>query len=161
MRRRNGFTLAEALIAATVLAVAVTAITMPFTAAAQNQLDDARLTLAGSWGQGLMEEILDKPFDDPDGPSDPGPESGETTRSKFDNIDDYHGFSESPGQMTVPGGQVVADPAAEGLSRAVTAEYVYVAGQDTSAPPDFIRVIVTVRYASTTLVTLTRLAYNP
>lgn len=107
-----------------------------------------------------MEEILSKPFDDPQGASVPGPEAGETRRSRFDNVDDYHGYAEAPGHIADANGAVINTPASQGLSRSVVAQYVYVSGQDVGQPPTFIRVQVTVTYKGAALVTLTRLVYK-
>jgi type II secretory pathway pseudopilin PulG len=156
-KRGPGFTLLEALLAAVVLAMAVTAITMPFTAGAQNEGFDARRTLAVSLAQEMMEETLTKPFDDPNGIMTPGPEPGETSRDKFDNIDDYHGYKEPAGCITSLDGSIISSPASVGLSREVTCTYVYVNGQ--SPPPTFIRVVVVVKHKDQPLVTLTRLVY--
>jgi len=149
----------EALLAAVILAVAITAITVPFTAAAQNQQDEARSTLAVSLAQGMMEEILSKPFRDPQGSTQVGPDPGETSRSLFDNIDDYDGYTEGPGQIVTLNGKLVNDPAGVGLSRHVSTTYVYVSDQNTTVPSTFIRVTVTMKYRNQSVVILTRLAY--
>ena len=158
--RSRGFTLVEALLAAVVLAMAVTAITMPFSSGAMNDQVDARHTLAVNLAQEMMEEILSKPFSDPQGASAPGPEPGESRRAYFDNVDDYHGYTEGEGSIANRSGEVVTDPAAKGLSRRVTVQYVYVAGQETSQDPSFVRVVVEVRYNGDPVATLVRLVYN-
>jgi len=153
------FTLAEALLAAVVLAATIPAIAMPFTAAAQSQQAEGRFTVAVNLAQELMEEILSQPFRDPQGSSAPGPESGETSRELFDNVDDYHGYAEPAGEIVAVNGQVVDCPVAAGLSRHVSADYVHVKDQDTSEPPLFVRVVVEMQYKGQTVVTLTRLVY--
>ena len=150
----------EALLATAILAMAIFAITMPFSTAAASEQLDGRQTLAVALAQEMMEEILSKPFDDPQGASTPGPETGETTRDKFDNIDDYHGYTETPGNIADANGTVITGAAAAGLSRYVTAQYVYVSGQPTGQPATFIRVVVEIRYNNTPLITLTRLVYK-
>jgi len=151
----GGFTLLEALLAAVILAMAITAITMPFTAAAQNEQIDARQTLAVNLAEEMMEEILSQPVDDPDGQSAPGPEKDEKSLSQFDNIDDYDGLVETGGF-----GDAVEDQAeSAGLSRVVTVSYVRVAGQDTDDEPAFIRVSVEVSHNGSGIVRLTRLVY--
>ena len=157
----GGFTLLEALLAAVVLAMAVAAITVPFTAGARNEQADARRTLAVAFAQEIMEEILAQPFedDDPQFARNLGPELGETDRCFFDNIDDYHGYEESAGGIADIAGWFVNDPAAVGLSRRVTAQYVYVSGQDLSNPADFIRLTVEINYRQNPIVRLTRLVY--
>jgi Tfp pilus assembly protein PilV len=161
-RRLNiaeGFTLPEALVAASVLAMTVLAVIFPFTAAAVNQDAEARIMMATTLAEEILEEILAKPFNDPQGASQPGPELGETTRASFDNIDDYDNYAEPAGNVVSSDGKTVNDPAAAGLSRSVSAKYVYVSGQDGSEAPNFVRVTVTVKYRGQTLVNLTRLAH--
>jgi len=155
----RAFTLLEALLAAVILAMAVAAIAMPFTAGAQNEMADARRTLAVALAQDLMEEILAKPFYDDQGATTLGPDGGERSRAQFDNIDDYHGLTEAPGTIAGADGRIISDPAAVGLSRDVQVAYVYVSGQDTSKPATLVRVIVTVRYHGDPVVTLTRMVY--
>ena len=149
----------EALIAAAVLAMAITAITMPFTVGAQNELADSRRTLAVSLAQELMEEILNKPFSDPQGASNPGPEADEHSRSEFDNVDDYDGFVDLAGNIADSAGTIIDEPASVGLSRQAFATYVYISGQDASNDPTFIRVIVEICYQDQVVITLTRLVY--
>ncbi len=156
----QGFTLVEALLASVILAMAITAVTAPFTAAARNERADGRRTVAVCLANEIMEEIISKPFDDPDGKSAVGPESGESTRSEFDNIDDYHRYEEKAGAIVDGTGTLAGDPLAGDLSRHVTTTYIYVSGQDMSDSPDFVRVEVTVRRKGLPLVTLTRLAYR-
>lgn len=159
-RKANAFTLAEALIASAILVASITAISLPFTAAAHNQQAEARRTVAVSLAQELMEEILSKPFADPNGASTPGPEAGETTRALFDNLDDYNGFAESEGQIIGLDGQTVSTPAALGLSRSAAVSYIYLGGQSTADPPSFVRVTVMVRYRNQPETSLTRLVYD-
>jgi len=158
-KQNRGFTLTEALLAAVILATTITAITMPFTAAAQNEQVEARHVMAMSLAQELMEEILGKPFYDAGRSLIPGPSASETTRWEFTNMDAYDGCAEAPGNIMALDGQLVTDPAAAELSREVSATYVYVTGQDTSKDATFIRITVTVKYRSQTIITLRRLIY--
>jgi len=154
-----GFTLIEALIATVILAMTVSVVAVSFSSGAKSELDDARRTLAANLAQEMMEEILSKPFNDPDGPSNVGPEPGETGRQDFDNIDDYDGYSEN---VTAPGASSNASltaQAATGLSRNVSARYVYVQGQDTKQPATFMRLTVEVKYRDQPLAAFFRLAY--
>lgn len=151
----EGFTLIEALLAAVILAMAITAILMPFTSGAQSQRDDARRTAAVGLAQEMMEEVLTKPFYDPHGPNS----QRETIRSQFDNMADYDNFDEPEGQLMSFDGQSISNPAVTGLSRHVTAAYVYVDGQVTSDPPTFMRITVDIRYKGSLVVTLNRLVF--
>ena len=159
MRRRHymhagGLTLLEALLAAVVLAMAASAVIMPYAVGAQAAMRDARQTLAVDLAQDIMEEILSKSFSDPD-----GKERGEKGRSSWDDMSDYDGYEEKAGAIRRFDGTLVDDPAATGLSRHVSVVGVYVSGQDTRQPPTFLRVTVEVRYKGQTLTRLSRLVY--
>ena len=150
----NGFTLIEALLASVVLAMVVGAVVMPFSTGAANTAQNARSTLAVNLAQDLMEEILAKPFSDPN-----GSEAGETGRSDWDDMDDYDGYSEAEGTIAGFDGVTVNDPASVALARSATVESVYVAGQDQSEEPTFLRITVDVRYHGEKVVSISRLAY--
>lgn len=157
----EGFTLLEALLASVILAAGVAAITVPFAAGARNEQVDTRRTVAVGLAEEILEEILTLPFEDdlPGYARHPGPDPGEYERSMFDNIDDYHQYTEGEGEITSVDGQSLDDLSATGLSRKVTTQYIYVNGQSMSEPPSFIRVTVEVRYKQQPIVTLTRLVY--
>jgi MSHA pilin protein MshD len=165
-QRERAFTLLEALLAAVVLAIAITAVVMPFTIGMRTQMVEARQSLAVPLAEELMEEILLKPFEEPDDGDDQaepptafGPDAGEVSRDRFSAIDDYHGYTDPPGTITDPAGDAIGGAAAAGLSRHVTVAYVYVTGQDPGGPPTFMRVVVQVRHESEPLITLTRLIH--
>ena len=144
----------EALLAAVVMAMAAGAVIMPYAAGARCTLQNARQTLAVHLAQELMEEILSRPFHDPE-----GDEAGETHRSDWDDIDDYHGYAEAAGDVRSFDGAVADDPAAVGLSRHVTVESVRVSGQGPEDPPSFLRIAVEVRYKGSPVATVCRLVY--
>jgi len=161
---RAAFTLIEALMASVILAIAVAGALMPFTCGAKSQDVEGRQSLAVSLAKDLMEEILLRPFVEPgDTAPEPtsrfGPDAGETLRSSYSAIDDYHGYTELAGQIVDPAGQVITEAAATGLSRRVTVSYVYVTGQDVTSPPSFMSVTVEVLYNGLPAVTLRRLVH--
>ena len=160
MRQRAGLTLIEALLAATLLAAVIGAVLCPFAAAASNQKFAERQTLASFLAQEMMEEVLSMPYADPDGDSEPGPEFDESSRSAYDNIDDYDGLDEPPGAITSFDGTVFTGDAADGLSRHTAVKYVFVSGQDTSADATFAEVTVTVKHEGREIVRLRRLVYE-
>jgi hypothetical protein len=153
MKAAEGFTLIEALLAATILAVVIGAITMPFVAAAQNDEANARLALAAACAEGLMEEILSKPVEDPDGTD----EAAGAPRSSWDNVLDYHGLVEEDGEIVFSSGEQLVDPMAAGLRRETAAVAVYLPDEDTSGPASTVIVTIVVYHNTTPLVTLTRL----
>lgn len=159
---RTGITLLESLLAAVVLAMTSAAIIVPFSAGAQSTSEEARQTVGVNLAQDLVEEILAKPFRDPDVKEGKKPKPGqddESEREDWDDMDDYDEFSESAGQITSFDGSVVTDPAAANMTRHCWVKGVYVAGQDTSKDPTFLQIIVEVRDRGDTLVKLSRLVY--
>ena len=99
-RRRCGFTLPECLMAAAILSFAVAAIAQAIVSGqmqVEQALHDQRAVAIGS---ALLEEIIAKPYHDPDGGENVlGPEAGESARGAFDNSDDYHGYSDAAGEL--------------------------------------------------------------
>jgi type II secretory pathway pseudopilin PulG len=159
---RSGFTLMEALLASVILAMAIASIVMPFTAAAQQALENTRQTLAANLAQEMMEEILAQPFHDEDEDYQYllGPDPGENTRNLFDNIDDYHGYTEAIGAIKDYSGAVLGEATDAGLSREVTVAYVYIAGQSQANPPNFLCVTVKVLHEDRPVAELSRLVYE-
>jgi hypothetical protein len=111
----------------------------------------------------LIEQILTKPFHDPDGSAydySPGPDAGETTFGQFDNLDDFHGYTESQGQIKDAGGTLFTDPAYFNFSRSATCEYVTVPQQPLQSKPEkcnFILVTVQVYYSGRPIAKIQRL----
>jgi len=91
--------MAESLIAAVVLALAVVAISLAMNAG-HMQSQYAR---RGQRGMVLAEEmaeiILTKPYHDPEGSVGLGPDGSESSISDFDNVDDFHGYVEEAGAL--------------------------------------------------------------
>lgn len=119
--RRDGFTLMEAMIAMTVLALSVAAIAQAITAGHAQTADSLHRAKAVALAEAMMEEVLSKPYLEPDGSPVlvPGPEAGETGRALFDNMDDYHNFQ--AGVLDAAGVSYGNEYA--GFTRAVTVSY--------------------------------------
>ena len=81
--RQAGFTLIEVIVTIVVLSVAATAIMSMFTNTIRTSADPMIQQQALSIAEAYMEEILLKPFSDPELPD------GETTRVTFDDVSDY------------------------------------------------------------------------
>lgn len=117
--RSRGFSLVEALLASMILAFSAVAVSHALLSG--HQLTEAALhhshamDLAGA----MVEEVLRLPYDDPDGSSNMGPESGESNRTLYDNVDDYHGFSQSAGAVADFAGDLY-EPAYQDFNREVT-----------------------------------------
>jgi prepilin-type N-terminal cleavage/methylation domain-containing protein len=160
VRPEGGFTLTEALIASAILAIAVAAAALPFSASLQSSQRRADQAEALRLGEGLMEEILSRPFQDPDGPSALGPEAGEVVAQReqdFDNVDDYHGLYEDAGQLRDAEGQAVTDTQAATLRRWATVTYVRMPEQPAESPDSFAIVEVVVSNGKEVLARITRL----
>lgn len=95
----SGFTLIEVLIASAILSFVTLGIVQAVTAGQSRTLDALKRSRAQALAEVLLEEILAKPYADPEGATTFGPDAGESTRSDFDNIDDYHGYLESAGSL--------------------------------------------------------------
>jgi MSHA pilin protein MshD len=121
-RPAPAFTLVEVLVAAAVLAMAVAGLAQVIVTAQALTREGLHHARAVELGEALLEEILARPYADPDGPSAAGPEAGESSRLAFDNADDFDGFNEAAGALSDAAGNPY--PAAyDGCSRRVAAGY--------------------------------------
>jgi hypothetical protein len=156
--RRGGFSVAEGLIASTILAVAVVGIAGPLGAAgAQGRLVRERAT-ALILARELMEEVAAKPLVDASGTPRLGPESGETDRSYYDSADDYNGYQDTTQSMhDLSGGSLNFGTGLGAFTRNVTVEYrTSLTGTGTTSG-DFGVVKVQVTTPNKLTVTITRL----
>ncbi len=108
-RGQRGFTLLEALFAATVLAFVVAALSQSIVIGQMQTYDAMHSGRAVALAEAMMEEVLTLPYHDPGGGVTLGPDSGETTRQDFDDVDDYHGYEEEAGALTDAEGNLYAD----------------------------------------------------
>lgn len=94
--RTAGFSLVEAVIATAIvgglLVAAMTAVGA--TARARQVTADGEKALL--LAKDLLDEVIAKPYFDPQGSGTLGREAGETTRVSFDDIDDYEGLIDNP-----------------------------------------------------------------
>lgn len=163
MRRataRNGFTIAEGLIASAVLATAVVAICAAVMAGHSQGTYTEHADRALKLAEELAEYIAVMPYNDPQGASTPGPDSGESGISAFDNADDFHGYSEAAGAIRDVAGNLY--PAAyQVFSRSVTAVYTTQTVAQLGGTINGLRVTVTVTDAQGQTWTLTRFIAQP
>lgn len=96
---QRGFTLMETLIASTVLAVCVLAISQLIVAGQMQTYAALHQDRALSLAEAIIEEMVALPYHDPEGGVDLGPDAGESSRADFDNLDDYHGYQETAGHV--------------------------------------------------------------
>jgi len=121
MRRPAGFTLLEVLIASSILAFTTLALVQAVSAGQSQTLDALRRARGTALAEAMLEEVLSKPYADPEGETTLGPDAGESARDDFDNLDDYHGHSEAAGAVADAAG--AAYPAAyQRYTRSVTVE---------------------------------------
>lgn len=101
--RRIGFTLIEAVFSILLVSLMLVAAMRATSASAVAQVHSADNGRGNLLAQSLMSEILVQPYSDPNvnstkiGP-DPGDTTNPATRSKFNDVDDYDGWFESPPQ---------------------------------------------------------------
>ncbi len=92
-RQPGGFTMLEVLIASSILSFAVLAVVQAVSVAQNQTYEALHNQRATSLIEAFLEEATSKPYLDPQGTTTTGPDSGENTRSAYDNIDDYHNFT--------------------------------------------------------------------
>jgi len=92
--------LAEALIASVVLAVALVAISATFSSGHEQGYQAAHWERGRALAEELAEYILSRPYYDPQGETGRGPDDGEVSFADYDNIDDFHGYSQPAELLT-------------------------------------------------------------
>lgn len=123
MRFRRALTIVECVIAMTILPLAVAAVAMAVVAGQSQALTAMRQVHVAALAEDLMEEVLSRPYVDPQGTSAAGAEPGENGRDRFDNMDDYHGFTEDAGELERLDGSAYEE-AFQRFSRTVACRYV-------------------------------------
>jgi prepilin-type N-terminal cleavage/methylation domain-containing protein len=136
-KNRKGFSLAEAMMATVVLAIAAAGVLLPFTSGARLRAQGMRRTLAGKLASDLMEQIVNTPFDQ--------------------IVAAYDGYSEPQGQVKDAAGTTFTDSNYANLSRQASCEYVYMPQESGATEPKFIRAAVRVYYRGSLLADISRL----
>jgi prepilin-type N-terminal cleavage/methylation domain-containing protein len=134
---REGFTLAEAMMAIVVLAIAAGGVLLPFTSGAAVRAEGTHRTLAAKLASDLMEEIIQTPFDQ--------------------IVASYDGYAEPQGQVEDANGVIFADLNYANFSRDASCIYVYVPQESGVEAPKFIRASVRVAYNGDEIISLSRL----
>jgi hypothetical protein len=153
-RARAGFSQVEVAVSALLAGLVLTGALNLAGYATRGQLKNSDALRHRHLASGLMAEVLELPFEDPNQTPVFGPESGETSspprRSSFDDVDDYHNWSSPPqtktgtaientAGLTTTVAVTLADPAALG------------AGASGTNSPEVKRVTVRLLRGSTTL----------
>jgi type II secretory pathway pseudopilin PulG len=160
---RRGFTLTEGLIAAVILAAAVGGMLAPMSATYQQSRIIKQSNIAISMAQQLLDEVVSRHFLDPnDSSMVKGPDSGEATRSTYDNIDDYHNYSDTTdpaasNSIKTLSGDAIDWKSSEVYTRSVNIEYRATPTGPATASGDFAMVTVKVRMPSGQSVSVSRL----
>lgn len=152
MRRRPAFTMVEVAIAAVIVGVALAASLATIGATARSARDLSDCQLGQLLADGLMSEILMQAYEDPNNSLQFGLESGESaaTRSAFDDVDDYDGWSAAPPQDKAGN----ALPDTSGWTESVGVRRVDAANPGTvrTLETGVKRIVVTMRKGSVTVV---------
>ena len=111
-RQQTGVTLIELVAVIVILAISLAGVTAAISSAISRSSDVMLETRAVALAQSYLDEILSRRFDERSAPRgippcrvnctaevDFGPDSGETDREDFDDVDDYHGLDEGEGQV--------------------------------------------------------------
>jgi MSHA pilin protein MshD len=142
-RRVAGFTLMEVMFAVVVLAFSVAALTQAVVSGQSHTYEAMHASRAITLAEAMIDEILSKPYDDPEDEITVGPDTGETSRDLFDNADDYDGYNEAAGAVRDQSLTLYPE-LYQRFSRSVTATYVTESLPDLGGDHDGLSVTVTV-----------------
>ena len=150
----SGFSLVETVISVLLVSVLFTAAINTYGAAKVSHTKAAEQVRGQVLAAGLMNEIMDVAYDDPDQTPIFGIEAsemaGSTTRANFDDVDDFQTYTDDP--ISDRNGTIV--PSLSGWKRTINVVYVAPATQDTGevvfaavgSDQGFKKVTVTVYY---------------
>ena len=108
---QSGATLVELVVSIVILSILAVGIMSVISSTVMGSAKPLIRTQAISIAQSYMEEILSRPLTDPAGPD------GETDRAELDDVDDYHGLSDSEGAVDRAGNPIAG---LDGYNVAVT-----------------------------------------
>jgi len=137
-KNRNGFTLAEAMIATVILGIAAAGILLPFTSGQVVRAEGVHRTLGAKLAADLMEKIVNTPFN---------------------QIVAGYNYSEPKGQVKDSAGVAFTstDLNYANFSRDASCSEVYVPGGSQTGQSDFILATVKVYYSGKQIVIINRL----
>lgn len=155
---RPAVSIVEALLAAMVMAIVASTAMLPFAAGMQNIQEANKLERAISLGQGLMEEILARPFDVVSSSvTRTAPAAGEKDRSQYSTVKQFNGYSESDKEARNYKGDMIAGNWVDGYWRVATVTGVTYPEQNAADTGNLARVEVFVYHEDQLMVRLVRL----
>jgi len=120
---RPGLTLPETLLAIGILAFATVALSHAVAAGQKVSYQALHELRALTLAEAMMDEVLSKPYTDPDGDVTPGPETGELDRADYDAMDDFHGHSSMDEELVADAAGDAYPNSFQAFTRTVTAAY--------------------------------------
>ena len=152
---RRGFSLIEATFSVVLVAVMFAAVMTTVGAARVVRYKTDGRSRGSTLAHDLMAEILQTPYEEPDGPAALGRDPSESggNRAQFDDVDDYDDWNSSPPELK--DGTALSLPV--GWSRAVEVRWIVAnnltltSGTETDAK----RIIVTVKHNNVTMAQIT------
>lgn len=129
---RPAFSLIEAVIATAIVGGLLVAAMSAVGATARTRQVTADNETALRLAKDLLDEIVAKPYIDPQGSAIFGPETGESTRASFDDIDDFNALVDDP--PSTPDARTIT--AQTGWKREVIVRWVGRADIDTTVKDD-------------------------
>jgi prepilin-type N-terminal cleavage/methylation domain-containing protein len=154
---RAGFTLVESMLAAVILSIAVIGLGGALAASSKQTTNSSGGSIAQSLANELMEEICGRAFLPPASNDQPGYKAGNTDRSKYDNVADYDGYTDSSPFRALNGDVVNVGGS---YTRSVAFEYRATPSGTAVPSGDFGMVTVTVMGAGGQSVRISRLVAN-
>lgn len=156
MRRQAAFTLLEVLVTIVVISIAAVALLSVYTNLVRSSADPAIQQQATTIAEAYLEEIMLRPFNDPQG-GESGSTEGESGRAEYDDVKDYRALP-------------AAAPAADQFGNAIPAlaDYdvtVTITNEVLAGPPDVpsddsLRIDVRVDHPAITSITLSAYRTN-
>ncbi len=159
-RQAAGLTLMEVMFALLVLSFAVAALTQAIVSGQSHTYEAMHASRAITLAEAMIDEILSKPYDDPDGHITAGPDNGESKRDKFDCADDYDGYIETFGGIEDQAGELYPE-LYQDFSRSVTVDYVTETLDDLGGDHNGMSVTVTITDRNGRTWTLSRFIQEP
>jgi len=158
--RSEGFTLMEVMFAMMVLSFSVAALTQAIVSGQSHTYEAMHSSRAVALAEAMIDEVLSKPYDDPEGELTVGPDTGEASRDLFDNADDYDGLIEAAG--AVQDQSLTAYPQLyQRFGRSVTATYTTENLPDLGGNHNGLTVTVTVTDQNGRVWTISRFIQEP